>query len=40
MADEPRKQKDAEIEPLVDESLEEVAGGGCSISLCSFADQQ
>jgi hypothetical protein len=36
MADENRKpEATPEIEPLADESLEDVAGGICSILLCS-----
>jgi len=36
MADEKKNPEAAqEIEPISDESLEEVAGGLCSIALCS-----
>ena len=40
MAEDPKGQiqQDAEVEPLVEETLEEVAGGGCSLSLCSFSE--
>lgn len=43
MAQEQDTQKPAnndEIEPLSYETLEEVAGGGCSISLCTFSDSE
>jgi hypothetical protein len=35
MSQEPQNQPKDEIEPLSDESLEEVSGGVCSWSSCS-----
>jgi hypothetical protein len=42
MAQEQDIQKPAnndEIEPLSDEGLEEVAGGACSGSICTFSEE-
>jgi hypothetical protein len=35
MSEAPKDQEEAEIEPLSDESLEEVSGGICSYAVCS-----
>jgi hypothetical protein len=38
MSDAPKHQEETEIQPLSDETLEDVAGGYCSLNACSNGD--